>query len=76
MEEYTVRRYRRKWLLSQFVINRHNAQLPGNRLWEAIWYNCSHLVNITGNLNYDHYIGEIIKQGVISFLQYITCAVF
>ncbi|GFW28456.1 transposable element Tcb1 transposase [Trichonephila clavipes] len=64
-------------MLNSCVMHRHTGPAPGIMVWGGIGYHfCIHLVRITGILNSQRYISEVLEPVVLPYLQGLATAVF
>ncbi|GFW45578.1 transposable element Tcb1 transposase [Trichonephila clavipes] len=72
-----VWRHRGERMLNSCVMHRHTGPALGIMIWGGIGYH-SHtpLVRITGTLNSQRYISEVLEPVVLSYLQGLATAIF
>ncbi|GFW80243.1 transposable element Tcb1 transposase [Trichonephila clavipes] len=64
-------------MLNSCVIHRHTGLAPGIMVWGGIRYHSrTPLVRISGTLNSQHYISEVLEPVVFPYLQGLVTAIF
>ncbi|GFV42519.1 transposable element Tcb1 transposase [Trichonephila clavipes] len=72
-----VWRPRGERLLNRCVMHRHTGPAPGIMVWGGIGYHSrTPLVRITGSLNSQRYISEVLEPDVLPYLQGLATAIF
>ncbi|GFU15935.1 transposable element Tcb1 transposase [Trichonephila clavipes] len=74
---FRVWRHRGERMLNTFVMHRHTGPAPGIMVWGGIGYHSrTPLVRISGTLNSQHYISEVLEPVVLLYLQGLATAIF
>ncbi|GFT05920.1 transposable element Tcb1 transposase [Trichonephila clavipes] len=64
-------------MLNSCVMHRHTGPAPGIMVWGGIGYpSRTPLVRISGTLNSQRYISEVLEPVVLSYLQCLATAIF
>ncbi|GFU89041.1 transposable element Tcb1 transposase [Trichonephila clavipes] len=64
-------------MLNSCVMHRHTGPATGIMAWGGIGYNSRNpLVSITGTLNNQRYISEVLEPVVLPYLQGLATAIF
>ncbi|GFV47787.1 transposable element Tc3 transposase [Trichonephila clavipes] len=72
-----VWRHRGERMLNSYFIHRHTGPAPDIMVWGGIVYHSrTPLVRITGTLNTQRYISEVLEAVVLSYLQGLATAIF
>ncbi|GFX93059.1 transposable element Tcb1 transposase [Trichonephila clavipes] len=71
-----VWRHRGESMLNRCVMRRHTGPAPGIMVWCSIGYHSHTLVRITGTLNSQRYISEVLEPVVLPYLQGLATAIF
>ncbi|GFX31620.1 transposable element Tcb1 transposase [Trichonephila clavipes] len=72
-----VWRHRGERLLNSCVMHHHTGLAPGIMVWGGIGYHSrTPLVRITGTLNSQRYISEVLEPVVLPYLQDLVTAIF
>ncbi|GFX41932.1 transposable element Tcb1 transposase [Trichonephila clavipes] len=72
-----VWRHRGERILNSYVMHRHTGFAPGIMVWGGIGYHSrTPLVRITGTLNSQRYISEVLEPVVLPYLQGLATAIF
>ncbi|GFW51693.1 transposable element Tcb1 transposase [Trichonephila clavipes] len=72
-----VRGHRGERMLKSCVIHRHTGPAPDIMVWGGIGYHSrTPLERITGTLNSQHYISEVLEPVVLPYLQGLATAIF
>ncbi|GFX57955.1 transposable element Tcb1 transposase [Trichonephila clavipes] len=72
-----VWRHRGDRMLNSCVMHRHNGPAPGIMVWDGIGYHSrSPLLRITGTLNSQRYISEVLDPVMLPYIQGLTTAIF
>ncbi|GFV65208.1 transposable element Tcb1 transposase [Trichonephila clavipes] len=72
-----VWRHRGERMLNSCVMHRHTGPAQGIMVWDGIGYQSrTPLVRITGTLNSQHYISEVLEPVIFLYLQGLATAIF
>ncbi|GFV97656.1 transposable element Tcb1 transposase [Trichonephila clavipes] len=72
-----VWRHRGERMLNSCVMHHHTGPEPGIMVWDGIGYHSrTLLVRITGTLNSQRYISEVLEPVVLPYLQGLATAIF
>ncbi|GFW67967.1 transposable element Tc3 transposase [Trichonephila clavipes] len=72
-----VWRHRGERMLNSCFIHHHTGPAPGIMVWGDIGYHSrTPLVRISGTLNSQHYISEVLEPVVLPYLQGLATAIF
>ncbi|GFX63827.1 transposable element Tcb1 transposase [Trichonephila clavipes] len=71
-----VWRHHGERMLNSCVMHRHTGPAPGIMVWGGIGYHSRTLVSITGTLNSQHCISEVLEPVVLPYLQGLATAIF
>ncbi|GFV71351.1 transposable element Tcb1 transposase [Trichonephila clavipes] len=64
-------------MLNSCIMHRHTGPAPGIMVWSGIGYHSRNpLVRITGTLNSQRYISEVLDPVVLPYLQGLATAIF
>ncbi|GFU58192.1 transposable element Tcb1 transposase [Trichonephila clavipes] len=70
-------KHRGERMLNSCVMHRHTGPAPGIMVWGGIEYHSlTPLVRVSGTLNIQHYISELLEPVVLPYLQGLATAIF